>query len=177
MFVRLLLCLIVLIIAACSAVAPQHDEVIPLSSEQGTDGKSVFRTQTLWTTGNGSEIIALQVIKIDEYDVGVKYMYHSDFRKLPQFPGSCSFGKRTLVLPPGEYDLLISYTGEGRYMVGSMNQKQSRLISYKATIPADSECAIVSKADNFVVDVHNPRIKLKCRKNRVRNSLFSKILF
>lgn len=177
-YLRLILYAIFLfILASCSVVAPRYDEVIPLASDQEKTGGTALRTQTLLMNDNGSEVIALQVIKIDDHQVGVKYMYQNDFRKLPHFPSDCVFGKRTFMVPPGEYNLLITYSGEGSYLVSSMNEKQSKLISYKTTIPADSVCAIVSKIDNFIVDVHDPEIKLKCLKKRESSSILSKILF
>lgn len=163
MCVRLVLCLnLLFLLMACSV---WHDEVLTLSSEQEKDGNALLHTQTLWA--NSFEVMLLQVIKIEEHEVGVKYLYDRDFNKLPKFPQSFSFGKRIFMIPPGTYDVLISYYSEGRYLQGFMNHKHRELIPYKATIPVNSECAFVSKIENFKNDTSNPEIRLLCRDKRI----------
>jgi hypothetical protein len=167
MYVLLFLYLnLLLALMACSVKYPWYDEVIGLTPELAEDGNSLIRTQTLWS--KGPEVIMLQAVTIDEQQVGVKYLYNYDFKKLPNFPEDFSFGKRLVIVPPGNHISKISYTRQGSYLQYSMNQKYSRLISYIASIPADSICVLLPEVESYRVDLNNPKIRLECRKKQNR---------
>jgi len=149
---------------ACSGKYQRYDEVIGLTPELSESGNSLLRTQTWWS--NGPEGVILQAVKIDEYQVGVKYMYYHNFKKLSNFPEDYSFGKRLIIMPPGAHVIKIYYSAERRYLVDSMNQEHSRMISYDAMIPADSICVLLPEFGSYKIDLYKPKIRLECRKKQ-----------
>ena len=139
----------------------QYDEVIPLTPGLEEEGNARLHTQTLWT--NNAETIIIQVIKIDDYNVGVKYMYHTDFQKHPSFSQDFSFGKRIIRIPPGRHSILISYKGEMRYVRDSVNMNHDQLITYSVNVPADSLCVAVPDMTRYKIDAEDPKIEVNCR--------------
>lgn len=156
--------LFALIMTGCSMfIPPVHLDVNRLTPELKDAGNTNLYTQTFWTSDSGTVLV--QIITIDDYNVGDKYIYRDNFRKLPYFPEDFSFGKKLIIVPPGRHDIRISYNGKGHYLIGSMNLEHRELISHKVSIPADSICVFTPEIEDFEVDIYKPDIRLKCRKN------------
>lgn len=156
--------LLALVMTGCSIfIPPAHLDVNRLNPELKASGNTSLYTQTFWNGDSGTVLV--QIMTIDDFNIGDKYIYRDNFRKLSYFPGDSSFGKKLIIVPPGRHDVKLSYNGEGRYLIGSMNLEHRELISHKVTVPADSTCVFTPMIEDFEVDIYKPDIRLKCRKN------------
>ena len=165
MSIRLFLYLTLsLALMGCSVKYARYDEVIGLTPGLSENGNSLLRTSTMWS--KDSQFIMLHAVRIDEHQVGVKYMYDYDFKKLLNFPEDFSFGKRLVIVPPGMHLIEIYYSGKTGYLLDSENQKHDEMISYNASIPADSVCVLLPELGRYKVDINNPKILLNCRKKQ-----------
>jgi hypothetical protein len=165
MFLRIFLYLFLLVsITACSVMQPRYDDVISLTPGLEERGNSLLRIQTLLSTG--PESIILLAENIDGHQVGVKYVYYRDFKKLPNFPETFSFGNRLVIIPPGTHIIEIHYSSKSRYLNGSGNQEHSQMISLNATVPVDSMCVLLPEFDSYKIDLYKPKIRLECREKQ-----------